>query len=67
MHDKKALHSEGEYLESEPSVYESKSVAETYKQLIDEVDLINENYGCSKGSKIDRAFKKFYSKIYHKK
>lgn len=67
MHEKNAFYSEGNYFENEPSTYENKSINETYRQLIDEVDLINETYGCSKGSKIDRAFKKFYSKIYHKK
>ena len=41
MHDKKSFHSQGEYLESEPSAYENKSIAETYRQLIDEVDQIN--------------------------
>lgn len=47
--------------------YETKSMAYVYRQLIQQVEKINENYGLTKATPIERTFKKFFHKIYQPK
>jgi len=42
-------------------------MAYVYRQLIQQVEKINENYGLTKATPIERTFKKFFHKIYQPK
>lgn len=48
-------------------MYENKQIAYVYRQLIQQVEKINENYGLTKSTPIEKTFKKFFNKIYHPK